>query len=144
MFGSNAWRDNIENEIAGANPKDKTVKDHQSLMRSVRKRYIEAETDARLNSIEEEKGNTKLCEKFKQTQRGEIVQYYRRGIKSEEQWRGPASVLGIDGTVVIIRRGNRVINAHMRDVRKFLTGDEEQYNENWNNKKTTRNLDDKQ
>ena len=45
-------------------------------------------------------------------------------------------MLGIDGTVVIIRHGNRVINAHMRDVRKFLTGDVEQSNEKWNNEKS--------
>ncbi len=140
VFGTSAWKDNIENEVACRSPKDKTVKVRQSLMVSVRKRDIEAETDARLRTIEEKKGNMKLCEKFKQIQRGDTLQYNRRGNKSEEQWRGPVSVLGIDGTVVIVRHGNRIVNAHMRHVRKFLIDDEEKSENSWTNTETPKPL----
>ncbi len=60
----------------------------QSRQRSpvaVRRRYIEAEKDTRLEAIEAKGGKIKLNEKFKAIQRGDAVHYFRRDIRNEEE-----------------------------------------------------------
>ena len=118
VFGRNVWEDNIENELFISHGTEKMVREHFKIMRDVERKYLEAESNTRIEAIERKKTNNNLNDKFDSVQRGDIVQSFRRGIKSEEQWRGPATVIGIDGTIVILRHVSRVVNSHVRDVPK--------------------------
>ncbi len=140
VFGRNVWKDNIENELSVPKGTDGIVIEHYKAMQNVKRRYLEAESDARIEAIERKKTNNKLNEKFASIQRGDIVQYFRRGIKAEEQWRGPATVIGVDGTIAILRHGSRVVNSHMRDMRKFLNDRTDQKKNLWENEKSDEQL----
>ncbi len=123
VFGSNLCRRDIENETL--NPKqisNAMVKSHWHAMNESKKAYIEAENDVRLQKIEKCK-QLNIDESIK---RGTIVQYYRKGTKSEEGWKGPAKLIAVDGTVGLIRHGAKIIHAHLREVRKFRSQEKEQ------------------
>ena len=83
---------------------------------------MDAENDVRLQKIEKHvqpKIDTTL-------QRGCIIQYYRKSNKDEESWKGPAKVIALDGTVGLIRHGAKVIHAHIRNIRKFRSQENEE------------------
>ena len=89
-------------------------------MTRFRQRYLQTETDVRRDAIAKKRSNNRLNENYERVQRGDNVQYFRRCNKADEYWRRPAVVLGIDGTMVVIRHGNKLVNNNMCDVRKFL------------------------
>ncbi len=81
-------------------------------------KYMKAENEQRIKTAMEYQANNQK----EQLNNGDIVSYYRNGIKSEKGWKGPAKIIGIDNNTIIIRHGPQIIHAHMREVRIFRKG----------------------
>ena len=109
-------------------------------MQEVKRKYVKAESDTKTEAIERKETNNSVNEKFDSIQRGDSVQYFRRGVKSEEQSRGPATGIGKNGTIVILRHDSRIINSHMRDVRKFLNETSDQKKNLWEREKNEKQM----
>ena len=52
-------------------------------------------------------------------QSGNIVRYFRKDVKAKEGRRGPAKVIAVNGTSIFLNHGGQIINAHIKDIRKF-------------------------
>ena len=69
------------------------------------------------------------------------VAYYRNGTKTEQEWQGSAKIIGKDNNIIIVKHGQRRVNANIRDIRKYLKDDDKQ-NE-WSSKTDKADDDEK-
>ena len=76
-----------------------------------------AEAETKTESILKRKQKDNVIQKDLRS--ADIVRYYRKDIKSKEAWRGPAKIIAVDGASVIIDHAGKIVNAHVKDVRKF-------------------------
>ena len=75
-------------------------------MHTARTKFIEAESSERIRRALRKKVRSYADVKYES---GDKVFYKRKGMKG---WRGPANVLGYDGTVVLVRHGTAYYRCH--------------------------------
>ncbi len=115
VFGKAQNPLNTENnyQTCGSN---NSLQKFENLRVKARKEFIMAENKIRIEAALKHGQSTT----YESLQPEYIMAYFRRGSKSKQGWKGPAKVIGVDNSVVIVRHGQRIIHAHKRDFRKFL------------------------
>ena len=114
-------RDNRLNPVEDNNHSTSNANQMKKMVEALfeaRVKILEAENELRIKTSLEHQSNRK----YDKPKNGDIVSYYRNGIKSEKGWKGPAKVIGIDNNTVIMGHRPQLIHAHKREVRKFRKG----------------------
>ena len=112
VFGRNFYVSNvIDNRLPALESREnqEDIAKHVAALQTCREGYIQAESSERIrralrHNVRE--GNEALLP-------GETAFYKREHDKS---WRGPGTILGIDGKIVFLRHGGNVIRAHRTHV----------------------------
>ena len=98
-----AWNTNTESDIIRANRNARHV---------ARQKYIEAESSDKIRRALRSKVRSFSDVHY---ENGEKV-FYRR--KDTKGWKGPATVIGVDGKVVFLRHGGSLVRAHASSIMK--------------------------
>ena len=112
----------------------KTVADHIVLLHKTRIEYLKSESCEKIRRAL--RHNVRKQER--QVSYGEKV-FFRRSV--DKKWHGPASVTGVDSSIVFLRQGGQVPRVHSTDVQAIegsdvvLSRDEKQENTENNSKK---------
>ncbi len=85
-----------------------------------RENLMRAENSDRVKAAMENRGSSR-AQLFRVN---DIVAYFRNCTKSHQAWQGPANAIGIDKNIIIVKHGQRTVNANIRDARKFLKDDD--------------------
>ncbi len=100
VFGVNLIWDNFE-EFVCCLGGSKEVNAHLIALNKVRNHYLQAEAEVKLDqAIRSKKPSNENYPNSIEV--GELVRYFRRDGKTKDQWRGPARVVGSDGSSILI------------------------------------------
>ena len=98
----------------------KMVGEHISALYRARKAFTETECSERLRRALRKQTRTSREEIYKN---GDKV-FFKR--PSEEEWRGPARVIGQDGVVVFVRHGSQLVRVHVCRLKKVQEAEKEE------------------
>ena len=117
VFGRNP---NIPNVLTDKPPALDVTNVHEVVRRNInamhvaRQKYVQAESSDKIRKALRSKTRTYVDAEYKT---GDMV-YYRR--KNTKGWKGPATVLGKDGKVVMLRHGGSLVRVHPCHLMKDL------------------------
>ena len=126
VFGRNI---NLPNVLTDALPaleptqSSQTVKKNLEAMHAARQNYIKAESSEKIRRALRHKVRTYSNNHF---EKGEKVFYKRNGYKG---WKGPATVIGEEGKIVLIRHGSAYYRCHPCHLMKVLNRNSERSND---------------
>ena len=102
----------------------KLIADHLNALHKAREAFTESESSEKLKRALRRKTRTASSRDFAN---GDSV-YYKRNDNNE--WRGPGRIIGVDGKVILVRHGGKVVSVAPCSIRKVNDNSEEMDNLN--------------